>query len=345
MVEAGARQVVAAPSELAAPFIAADVGGTHARVALARPQSSGRVVLEQFRTYEGARYADLSAILRDFLAALGDVRVDAASIACAGYCLDGTIINANLPWTVSLGRIRADLNLRAVEFVNDFEAVAYATPQLDARDTTLLSSAREAPASKPSVIVGPGTGLGAAVLIPTRNGNVVLATEAGQAAFAPSSEAEIGVLRVLRRKSSHVSTEQVLSGPGLANLYSALCELRGADATLQSPAEITQAALQAADAIASEALEMFCGAMGSVLGNLVLLYGAEGGAWLAGGILPQIKPFLVRSAFLERFLDKGQMRPMLERVPVRLIEHRQLGVLGAASWYLEQRASRSPAKV
>ena len=78
--------------------------------------------------------------------------------------------------------------------------------------------------------------------------------------------------------------------------------------------------------------------MGSVLGDLVLLYGAQGGAYLAGGILPQIKPFLVGSGFVERFLDKGAMRPVLERVPVRLIEHGQLGVLGAASWYLQHRA-------
>jgi glucokinase len=97
--------------------------------------------------------------------------------------------------------------------------------------------------------------------------------------------------------------------------------------------------LDEADVMARDTLDMFCGLMGSVLGDLVLLYGAQGGAYLAGGILPQIKPYLVGSSFVERFLDKGAMRPVLERVPVRLIEHGQLGVLGAASWYLQHRVS------
>ena len=336
MVEAGARQIAARPAGSLMPFIAADVGGTHARVALVRPQPSGRVVLEQYESFVCADFPDLSAILREFLRSLGGVSVDAAAIACAGYCLDGTIINTNLQWTVSLGRIRADLQLASVEFVNDFEAVAYATPQLDERDTTLLSFAREPDAPAPVVIVGPGTGLGAAVRIPTERGFVILATEAGQSAFAPGTDREIEILRILRRKTSHVSIEHVLSGPGLANLYAALAELGGVAVAPQLPADIAQSALGGTDAIARDALDVFCGVMGSVLGNLVLLYGAQGGAYLAGGILPQIKPFLIGSSFIPRFLDKGAMRPVLERVPVRLIEHRQLGVLGAASWYLQR---------
>jgi glucokinase len=339
-VEAGARQF--APRQagvLGAPFVAADVGGTHARIGLVRPQASARPLLEQYEKYVCADYPGLSAILRDFLGSLGGTPVQEAAIACAGYCLDGTIINTNLPWTVSLDQIRGDLGLSAVEFVNDFEAVAYATPQIDLDDTTLLTRAAQGQPSAPALIVGPGTGLGAAVRIPTNGGHIVLATEAGQAAFAPSTDREIEVLRLLRRKSSHVSIESVLSGPGLTNLHGALSELAGGGATrLDSPADITRAAIDASDSLARDALEMFCGLMGSVLGDLVLLYGAQGGAYLAGGILPQIKPFLVGSSFVERFLDKGQMRPALERVPVRLIEHGQLGVLGAASWYLQHRA-------
>jgi glucokinase len=133
-----------------------------------------------------------------------------------------------------------------------------------------------------------------------------------------------------------VSVEQVLSGPGLVNLHGALCELDRAGPAWSSPAEITRAALESGDARARDALDVFCGVAGSVLGNLVLLYGAQGGAYLAGGILPQMKPYLLHSRFVERFLDKGAMRPVLERVPVWLIEHGELGVLGAASWFLER---------
>jgi len=339
MVEAGARQIATRTASAAAtPFVAADVGGTHARVGLIRPRSATQPVLERYEKYVCADYASLLAILREFIDSLGGVAIEEAAIACAGYCLDGTIINTNLPWTVSLDGIRSELNLSRVEFVNDFEAVAHATPHLDLGETLLLTPAHEQALAAPTLIVGPGTGLGAAVRIPSGTGHVVLATEAGQAAFAPTTEREIEILRVLRRKSSHVSIEQVLSGPGLSNLHSALAEVHGAKASAQSPAEITRAATDGGDALARETLDTFCGLMGSVLGDLVLLYGAQGGAFLAGGILPQIKSFLIGSSFVARFLDKGAMRPVLERVPVRLIEHGQLGVLGAASWYLQRRA-------
>ena len=337
MAEAGARQFsTRAAHAPVASFIAADVGGTHARIGLVRTGSGARPSVEKFVRYACADYPNLAAILRDFLGSLGGERVREAAIACAGYCLDGTIINTNLAWTVSLGQIRSELHLDAVEFVNDFEAVAYATPHLAEGDTTVLAPGRE-DADAPVLIVGPGTGLGAAVRIPAGSGHVVLATEAGQAAFAPSSDLEVDVLRILRRRSNHVSIEQVLSGPGLVNLHSALCELEGSPVALDSPAAITRAALDAGDAAARRTLDTFCGLLGGVLGDLVLLYGAQGGAYLAGGILPQIKTYLLGSAFAERFLDKGAMRPVLERVPVRLIEQAQLGVLGGASWYLERR--------
>ena len=336
-MEAGARQLSARVARgPAASFIAADVGGTHARIGLIRAATGARPIVEKFARYVCADYPNLTAILRHFLDSLGGETVNGAAIACAGVCLDGTIINTNLAWTVSLGQIRAELNLKSVEFVNDFEAIAYATPHLDARDTTVLSQGREQ-SGAPILIVGPGTGLGAAVRIPAGDGHIVLATEAGQAALAPGSDREVEVLRILRRRSSHVSIEQLLSGPGLVNLHSALCELDGAQSAFDSPAAITRAALEGGDAAAGRTLDTFCGLLGGVLGDLVLFYGAQGGAYLAGGILPQMKTYLLGSKFVERFLDKGAMRPVLERVPVRLIDQAQLGVLGAASWYLERR--------
>jgi glucokinase len=224
--------------------------------------------------------------------------------------------------------------LRSLEFVNDFEAAAHATPYLKADELVPLTPARAGVPGAPTLVVGPGTGLGAAVRIPTPNGSVVLATEAGHAAFAPTSDREIEILRILRRNDSHVENERLLSGPGLVNTYTALCELRGVNAALNEPAAVTQAALDGSDAAAREALDVFCGLMGSVIGDMVLLYGPRGGVYLAGGILPRIKGHLLKSDFYARFLDKGAMRPVLERVPVMLVDYGQLGVLGAAGWYL-----------
>jgi glucokinase len=151
-----------------------------------------------------------------------------------------------------------------------------------------------------------------------------------------STDLEIEILKYFLRDGSHVPTEHALSGPGLANLYTAIAALRGAKAASLTPREVGESGADGSDAIAAEALRVFCGWLGSVVGNLVLLYGAQGGVHLAGGILPQISKFLARSDFTARFRDKGAMRKVLERVPVSLIEHGQLGVLGAARWYVDQ---------
>ena len=150
----------------------------------------------------------------------------------------------------------------------------------------------------------------------------------------PGNDVEIELLRVFRAAEPYVKTEHALSGPGLLNLHRALAQLRGARATFDTPAAITEAAKRG-DALALETVRVFCGWLGSAVGDLVLTYGAFGGVRLAGGVLPQLGELLAASDFGARFLDKGPMRPALERVPVRLIEHGQLGIAGAALWYLE----------
>ena len=121
----------------------------------------------------------------------------------------------------------------------------------------------------------------------------------------------------------------------MCTLYRILSEMRGAKAALDTPEAVTLAAMQASDSVALETLHIFCALLGGFVGNMALLYGARGGVYLTGGILPGMREFLVKSQFVNRFLDKGRMRPFLERVPVRLMEHGQLGVIGAAGWYLE----------
>ena len=251
--------------------------------------------------------------------------------------LDDAIINENLPWPVSIRDIRDGLGIRHLAVINDFEALAYATQFIDAGETRAIIEAGAPAEPGPVLVMGPGTGLGSAVLLPGQPRAQVLATEAGQISLAPGNEREIEILRLLRRERPHVSFEDALSGPGLLKVYGALCELRGSPARLLTPAEVTGAALAAGDAAAVEALDMFCGLLGSFVGDLVLLYGARGGAYLAGGILPQIQPFLLASRFAERYFNKGVMRAYLQQVPVRLIEHGQLGVIGAAGWFLDGR--------
>ncbi|PSD12409.1 glucokinase, partial [Stenotrophomonas maltophilia] len=182
-------------------------------------------------------------------------------------------------------------------------------------------------------------GLGAALWIPTAHGPVVLPTEAGQPTLAASTELEMAIVRHMQRDRAHVSIEHAISGPGLMNLYRAVCALQGQAPSLTSPDAVTAAAMADSDAHARQALDVFCGLLGSTIGDMALFYGAHGGVYLAGGILPQIREYLHASTFVERYLQKGPMGEALARIPVKVVEHGQLGVVGAASWYLQQSAA------
>lgn len=320
-------------------FIAADVGGTHVRVGLVRGRADpGQPIgVLAYRQYACAEHPGLAAILEDFIAGLGGVQVVRGVIASAGYALDdGTVITNNLPWRLSLAEIRGRLGFDDFRLVNDFEAVAHAAAQIDASQVLHLAGPATAPAG-PVLILGPGTGLGAAVWIPAGRRAVVLATEAGQAALATGTPLEMALLAEMQKTRAHVPTEHALSGPGLLNLHAALRAVRGAaPSPYAHPGQVTAAALSGDDPLARETLEVFCGLLGSVVGDMALLYGVQGGVYLAGGVLPKIREFLPGSDFVQRFLNKGSMREALERIPVKLVEHGQLGVVGAARWYLDQ---------
>lgn len=318
-------------------FIAADVGGTHTRVGLVRAGGSGEsaVVVLAHRKYVCADYPSLAAILSDFIAGhAACAGIDRVAIASAGVVLDDVVINANLPWRISLSGLRSELRLSELHYINDFQAAAHAAQCMDPADSLLLTPGVSAAGRGPVLVVGPGTGLGAAVRIPHRGGTVVLPTEAGHTAFAPGTEREIAILEWVRERGlSHVPTERFVSGPGLVNLYDAICALDGVEPSLRAPAAITEAARHG-DPPAREAVLTFCALLGSVIGDLVIVSSAKA-VFIAGGILPRLKDFLPNSQFHARLLDKGVMHAALERVPVRLIENERLGVIGAASWYLE----------
>lgn len=328
-----------AVTALHGPFLAADIGGTHARIGLAERSSAGAngdaLRIDGYRKYACADYPSLSAVLLDFLRN-SEARPIAACIACAGHALGDTLINANLPWKVSISALRRDLGLDRVTLVNDFQAIAYATHFHSLGNAVQIAGSGTVDVEQPRLVVGPGTGLGAAVLMPDSPHPGILGTEAGHAALAPRTALELQIVRHLGKGVAHVPNEQILSGPGLLTLYRVLCEIRATPIRFTSPMQVTGAALDDSDPIAAECIATFCAWFGGLVGDLVALYGAYGGVSLAGGFLPQILPLLQRSEFAERFRDKGTLRALLERTPVHVIEHGQLGVSGAAHWYLDK---------
>ena len=319
------------------PFIAADVGGTHARLGLVQVRSGGKVDVLEYRRYACAEYPSLAAVIDDFAAAFGADRTHAV-VAIAGRLEGDTLINANLPWSVSVERTRRDAGIAYLALLNDFEAVACAMPYIDVAAMTRVCGPLQG-GEGPALVLGPGTGFGASLCLPrTVQHGVplrVLASEAGHASLAVGTSRELALLDRLLQRWPHVDNERVLSGPGLVNTYRALCELDGARATLDTPEAVTSAAQAGHDAHAVESLKLFCALLGSLAGDLALTFGADA-VYLAGGIPAQIRPFLLESDFAQRFRNKGVLGEVLARVPVWLVDHGQLGLIGAAAWYYER---------
>nr|WP_257644183.1 glucokinase [Luteimonas salinisoli] len=322
-------------------MIAADVGGTHARVGHVRIAADGTQSVLGYRQYDCADHPTLAAVLRAFMAQAGVGHAADAAVAIAGVLDGDMLVNSNLPWPVSLAQTRHDAGLRTLTLLNDFEAVAFAVPHVDSSQASLVCGDPAVPEEAPVLVLGPGTGLGAALYLPGMPPRV-LPSEAGHAALAVGSERELEVLRHLLGRWPHVDADRVLSGPGLVNTYGALCALDRVDPRLSTPSAISRAALDGRDRQAIEALSIFCALLGSFAGDLALAFGARQ-VHLAGGIPARIAPFLRESDFAMRFRNKGVLAGQLARTPVWLVEHGLLGVLGAAlAWAAGREANPQP---
>ena len=319
----------------AIPFLAADIGGTHGRVALMRgsPGGAGGVETLAYRVFMCADFPSLAELLQAFVDAEVRMPVKHCVLACAGQAMGEEVVNDNLAWPIRLMPLRQALGLDEIAVLNDFEALAYALDGSLANDGRHLCGPN-AHTRGPTLVIGPGTGLGAAVHVPGDGSGFVLATEAGQMDFAPNSVRERELLARLAPEGGYVPFEHIVSGPGLLSVYVTLCEMDGTTPTLAVPEAITKAAVARSDTRAVEALEVFCGALGSFTGNLAMAFMATGGVYLAGGFLSSIVELLKRSAFEQRFLHGRSARAMLSQVPVWVTEHGQHGVQGAAQWYL-----------
>jgi glucokinase len=325
-------------SLLTQPFLAADVGGTHARVALVRVSPGRDCGLDvlTYRKFVCREFPSLTELLNAFLAHDARSPVRHCVLACAGQVLGDEVVHDNMAWPVHLSQLRSALAFDDVAALNDFEALGYA---LDGRlvDSGRLLCGPDVREPGPILAIGPGTGLGAAVRLRGPGGRV-LTTEAGQMDFAPHTLREREILAQLAPSGGYVAYENITSGPGLLTLYTTICGLHGVAPQLTTPEQVTAAALASRDERAAEAVEIFCATLGSFAGSLAMAFMATGGVYLVGGFLHLIFALLERSAFVERFLHGRSVRPLLSRVPVRVMEHGRHGVLGAANWYLRRAA-------
>jgi glucokinase len=245
---------------------------------------------------------------------------------------DGRVDLTNCDWKVSLDEIATATGARRPILVNDFAAVARALPVLGGDDLVHIGGGTPV-AAAPKVVLGPGTGLGVASLVATeRGGWIVVPGEGGHADLAPSNERELAVVFHLIREFGHVSLERVLSGPGLETLYLALASLDGVGLKAKPVAvDIAAAARNGKDPLAVETVQLFTGWLGAVAGDLALTLDARGGAYIAGGIVPQWGELFDAKLFRRRFEAKGRMRSLLAPTPAYLITARDLAFRGLAA--------------
>lgn len=310
--------------------LVADIGGTNARFALTDPDADSPV-LRECGTLPTADFASLQHAAAHYLAGVG-VQPRRGAIAVASPANSDEIRLTNRAWSFNRSELQRALGFEALRVINDFGAVGFAVPALRAEDRVTLHGPVAGPLQGPVTVLGPGTGLGVALLVGSaEEGWRVVETEGGHVTFAPLGDEEQLIARSLVARHGRVSNERVLCGAGLAHVDAVLRNAQdGAGRpVMREPRDIVAAALQGHDAAARRALARFCAVLGSVAGDAALIHGART-VMIAGGMVPRFIPFLRSSAFRERFLAKGRFAAYLESVAIHVITHPNPGLLGAA---------------
>jgi len=319
-------------------ILAGDIGGTSTRLAFFSVEA-GRLRLAVEQVYPSRDHKSLEEILLKFISAQRR-NADCAGFGIAGPVRHGRVETSNLSWVVEAASLERELGLKSVGLINDLEANAFGIATLSELDFEVLNpGARDATGN--AAVISAGTGLGEAGLFWDGARHHPFACEGGHGDFSPRSEIEIELLRHLLGRFGHVSSERVVSGPGIYNIYEFLrdtgraeepewltTELRQNDPSLV----VSQHGLKNTAPICVEALDLFISLYGAEAGNLALKMMATGGIYLGGGIAPKIVDKLKGPAFMSAFADKGRFKSLLEDIPVRVILNDKTALYGAARY-------------
>jgi len=307
------------------PTLLADVGGTNVRFAVLADGAIGPI--EHFRVAEYQRFEDALALYLKADSRRKAIR--SVILAVAGVVEGDHSALTNSPWVVDAKTLRGQFGFADVKLINDFEAVAWSLPRLPEIGLRKLGGGDRRTEAL-MLALGPGTGLGVAAYVP-QAGGLVLHSEGGHVTLAGGSPREDAIIALLRSRFGHVSAERVLSGPGLQNLYRTIAALDGLSLPELRASEISRAAIAGTCATSRASLDIFCGVLGDVAGNFALAFGAEGGVFVGGGIVPHMRDYLPTSQFRARFDAKGRMSAYVEAIPVYLILHDDPAFIGLTS--------------
>ncbi len=309
-------------------LLAGDIGGTKTLLLRGRWQAGKLETLAEAR-FDSAVYPDLADIVREFLG--GAAPPESACFAVAGPVQPapggGTQARiTNLPWELDSARLHSALGLRRVSLINDLAAVGHGIAMLTPADV-LTVQAGQPQADGMRAVMGVGTGLGMALVVPGPDGGRVFPSEGGHVDFAPLDEQQVRLREFARARLGidRVSCERLTAGPGLTLIHAFL----GGD--VAAP-ETVAARAAAGDMLASTALHLFAALCGALAGDLALTCLPFGGLYLAGGVTQKNLSLFRAAAFLDAFQAKGRMAGLLRQVPLHIITEPRVGLLGAAGY-------------
>ena len=317
-------------------LVTVDIGGTHARFAMAEIAADGAITLGEPATLHTKDHASFQTAWEDFAQQQGGSLPDAVAIAVAGPVGGEVIQFTNNPWIIRPALIPEKLGATRYTVVNDFGAVGHAVARAAPEHFVHLAGPDEPlPATGTISVVGPGTGLGAAHIWRGGGGYRVQATEGGHIDFAPLDSIEDALLARLRQRHRRVSVERVVSGPGIVDIYEALAAMEGRAIQPLDDRTLWQLGTSGEDSLAAAAVDRFCLSLGAVAGDIALAQGASG-VVIAGGLGLRIRDTLLKSGFASRFRAKGRFEGLMAGLPVKLITHPQPGLFGAAAAFASE---------
>ena len=303
-----------------------DIGGTNARFALVAP---GKSELMSIKTLQCTKFETVQEAINSYISSINDAEIVSACIASAGTTHLDVFKPANNDWVINKSNVSSALNDIQVNWINDFSAQALATTTLKSNDVIVINKGAVQP-ERVRLVIGPGTGLGTCGLINSSNGWVPLPAQGGHSDFAPNSSLEIEIWTLLQKQFGHVAVERILSGPGIVNLYKALCQINEKEVLFNSPSEITSAAIKVnPDSMSKETLHLFCQIFGSVTGTIALSTGCLGGIYITSDLVRNFLDFFIDSDFLKSFEDKGRLKYYMTDIPIFISKKENMGLIGS----------------
>jgi len=312
-------------------IVVADVGGTHARFAIASIDGARIADLGEPVTLKTGEHASFQTAWEEFGRRAGIPLPGELAMAFAGPVGGELLKLTNNPWVIQPALMSEKLGVERFIVVNDFAAVAHAVAALDDKDMSHVCGPDvPLPADGMITIVGPGTGLGVAALLRRPDSYEVIETEGGHIDFAPLDSLEDQILSQLRKSFRRVSVERLVSGRGLMNIYEALGAIENQPLAIRDDKALWAAAVGGEDSLATTSLDRLCLILGAVTGDMALAHGAKA-LVIGGGLGLRLAQYLPHSGFRDRFIAKGRFERRMDEMPVKLITHPNPGLLGAAA--------------